>query len=105
MGDTPHNADDPVACLSRHRQDMSACVSRRVGPRGRLVERNLREVTHLRGQTHGTLYGKVCSYDPCPLVQGEVLIYRDRTHLTATFSRRLWPAMRTLLENTLRESR
>jgi hypothetical protein len=105
LGDTPHNADDPVSCLSRHRRDMSACVSRRVGPRGRIVERNLREVTHLRGQTHGTLYGKVCSYDPCPLVQGEVLIYRDRTHLTATFSRRLWPAMRTLLENTLRESR
>jgi hypothetical protein len=102
LGDTPHNADDPVSCLSRHPRDMSACVSRRVGPRGRTVERALRDVTLQHGEQHRSLYGKVCTYDPCPLVQGDVLIYRDRTHLTATFSRRIWPSVRTLIANALR---
>ena len=27
-----------------------------------------------------TLYGKVCTYDPCPLVQGDVLVWRDGGH-------------------------
>jgi hypothetical protein len=101
LGDTPHNRENPVPCLSRHPRDLSACVSRRVQPGARIVERAIRRVTVARGELHRSLYGKVCTYDPCPVVHGDVLVYRDRTHLTATFSRRLTPAVRTLLGDVL----
>jgi hypothetical protein len=101
LGDTPKNDMDPVDCLMRHRGDMSACVSRRRPVPARTIERAIRQVSIDRGAHHRTLYPKVCSYDPCPLVQGGILIYRDRAHLTATFARRLTPSVTRLLEAAL----
>jgi hypothetical protein len=101
LGDTPHNRADPVSCLARHPRNIAACVSPRVPPRARVVERTIRQVTRAAGESHRSLYGKVCSYDPCPLVQGDILIYRDRTHLTATFSRRITPAVASLVAGAL----
>jgi hypothetical protein len=101
LGDTPHNRADPVSCLAQHPRDISACVSPRVPPRARIVERTIRRVTRAAGELHRTLYGTVCTYDPCPLVQGDVLIYRDRTHLTATFSRRITPTVDRLIRFAL----
>jgi hypothetical protein len=40
----------------------------------------------------------VCSYDPCPVIVGDVLMWRDRSHLTATFARQLAPWFVTILE-------
>lgn len=105
LGDTPKNDEDPVDCLMRHRGDMSACVSRRLPSPARTIERAIRQVSIDQGARHRTLYPKVCSYDPCPLVQGGVLIYRDRAHLTATFARQLTPSVTRLLEAALRRPR
>lgn len=101
LGDTPHNRADPVSCLARHPRDMAACVTPRVQPRARIVERTIRRATLAAGELHRSLYAKVCSYDPCPLVQGDILIYRDRTHLTATFSRRITPAVASVVAGAL----
>ena len=46
-------------------------------------------------------FRSVCPYDPCPVVLGTELIWRNRSHLTATIARRLAPSMRVLVEDAL----
>lgn len=101
LGDTPKNRRNPVACLLHNRDDMSACVHPPVAPAWRRVERVISRVSVAMGARHASLYRRVCPYAPCPLVQGDLLIYRDRSHLTATFSRVLAPSLRGMLRQVL----
>ena len=102
LGDVLANRLDPTECLSRHRDDISSCVARRVPPRKRTFELIERRVAAAAGAEFRTLYYKICTYDPCPLVQGNVLIWRGYGHITATIARRLAPSMRTLLRGVVR---
>ena len=101
LGDVPRNYGDPVACLQADPSDLSACSSRRQPPEERSVEQALRTGAQASGAMFGTLYDSICTYDPCPLIHGDVLVWRDRSHLSATFSGRLTPALRTLLGEAL----
>ena len=101
LGDVPRNYGDPVACLQADPSDLSACSSRRQLPEERSVEQALRTGAQASGAMFGTLYDSICTYDPCPLIHGDVLVWRDRSHLSATFSGRLTPALRTLLGEAL----
>jgi hypothetical protein len=105
LGDVPDNHRIPAACLATHPLDMSACQSRRV-PRGqRVVEAALRQAAVRSDAMHRSLYDWICTYDPCPLVQGHVLSWRDRSHITATIARRLTPSMHTLLLAAMAQDR
>ena len=53
------------------------------------------------GGTFISLSAKVCPYDPCPLVVGATLLWRDETHLTARFSRQLAPSIGRLLAQSI----
>ncbi len=97
LGDVPDNRGNPVICLRKHKGDISACTAPRESRGQRTVEAALRQAAVKMGAQFRTLYGKICTYDPCPLVQGEVLMWRDGGHLTATFATRLIPAWRELL--------
>ncbi len=101
LGDVPENAGNPVRCLKSNRRDMSACQAARQPLAQRTIERALRAAAAAAGARFGTLYDQVCSYDPCPLVQGKVLMWRDDRHLTATFTERLTPSLQGLLADTL----
>jgi hypothetical protein len=101
FGDAPRNDGNPVRCLKDHRNDMSACVTRRTPFEKREVEVALREGVVAGGGAFETLYGQVCSYDPCPLVQGHVLVFRDEGHLTVTFTKRMAPSVQQLLAGAL----
>ena len=37
------------------------------------------------------------AYDPCPLIVGHFMMWREETHLTATYSKQLAPSLRRLL--------
>ena len=97
LGDVPQNAGQPVDCLRGNRRDMSRCLARRLPPGKRPVEVAQRTAARKTGQYFGSLYYKICSYDPCPLVQGDILMWRDKSHLTGTFARKLTPAVRQLI--------
>jgi hypothetical protein len=97
LGDVPRNATQPVDCLKLNPTDMSRCQARRLSPGERPVEVAQRTAAREKSQHFGTFYYKICPYDPCPLVQDNVLIWRNKTHLTGTFARRLTPAVRELL--------
>lgn len=102
LGNVPHNQGDPRRCLTNHRHDISACASPRAGRDWRKIENVLRATTRARGATWGGLYAKVCSYDPCSPVQGRILVWRDKSHVTDTFAIQLQPTLRAMLEAALR---
>jgi hypothetical protein len=101
LGDVPRNYGDPVVCLSADASDISACSSPRQAPDERTMEQALRAGAQASGAIFDTLYDSICTYDPCPLVHGDVLVWRDRSHLSATFSGHLAPALRVLLGEAL----
>jgi hypothetical protein len=101
LGDVPQNEGDPIKCLRTNPHDMSVCATRRVPPRKRAIEAVERSVAASAGAQFRTFYEQVCSYDPCPLVHGGVLMWRDAGHLSATFARQLTPSMRRLLRDVV----
>ncbi len=103
--DIPINRGNPVRCLKHHPDDISSCSTRKEPPAGRTVERALEQAARARGATFRSIYNKVCTYDPCPVIQGDILVWRDRGHFTATFSDQLTPAFRTLLSNVIGPTR
>ena len=70
LGDVPHNDDNPVRCLADHRNDLSACATRRERPAAREAEAALRRGATGAGARFAPLHDQACTYDPCPLVQG-----------------------------------
>ena len=101
LGDVPHNSRNPRGCLSRNKKDMSACVSYDNNQLMRQIEDAWRQAAKDKGAQFRTLKGKICSYQPCPLVQGNILMWRDKGHITEKFAVQLTPAVRTLLEQSL----
>jgi hypothetical protein len=104
VGDVPSNSDNPVICLRRHPGNMSACQHPREAPSARPIEAAIRAAARDRGARFGTVHDRICSYDPCPLVQGEILMWRDGSHLTRTFVGQLTPSIREMLETTVAAS-
>ena len=101
VGDVPDNSENPVICLRRHLGNLAACQTPRQPPTRRLVEVAIRAVARDKGARFGTIYDRVCSYDPCPLVQGEILMWRDSSHLTRTIVEQLTPSVREMLARTI----
>ena len=99
--DTPRIDGEPVPCLKRHRKNMSACVTSRTRALSSSVRKVERAAARAAGAWFRNLNYKICSYDPCPLVQGKTLVWRDHGHLTATFSRRLWPSLRNKMRKAV----
>jgi hypothetical protein len=97
LGDIPYNRVNPVGCLTRNKKNISKCVTSRQPLRKRKIELALEQAARVKGATFRRFYDKVCSYDPCPVIQGDVLMYRDRGHFTATFTAQLTPTFRKML--------
>jgi len=97
LGDIPYNRVNPVRCLKRNKKNISKCVTSRQPLYKRKIELAIQQAAKARGATFRRFYNKVCTYDPCPIIQGDVLIYRDRGHLTATFTDQLTPTFRKML--------
>ena len=101
LGDIPYNRVNPVECLKRNPRNVSKCVTSRQPLKKRVIEKALRDAAMAKGARFETFYNKVCSYDPCPIIQGDVLMYRDRGHLTATFAEQLTPTFRKMLTRAI----
>ena len=53
------------------------------------------------GAAFESLNDLVCPYSPCPVVIGDVLLWRNADHITATFAKLLVPSVRALVERHL----
>jgi hypothetical protein len=101
LGDIPTPTRDVPACLRSRRTNISACVTSRSASRRRLHEGANRRATSSNGAMFRSPVGVVCPYDPCPVVVGSLLIWRDERHMTATYARQLAPAMRRWVRQAL----
>ena len=97
LADTPLMGRNPVSCLQEHPADQSACVTPRRDALAPGLDDAERAAAAAMGAEFETLGDLVCPYDPCPVVIGDVLLWRNADHITATFAEQLTPAMRALV--------
>jgi hypothetical protein len=97
LADTPLMRRNPVSCLEADPSDMSACVTPRSEALDPALDAAERETVEAAGAAYESLGDLVCPYDPCPVVIGDVLIWRNADHITATFAAQLAPAMQALV--------
>lgn len=102
LGGTPRNFNgNPVKCLRANQRDISRCVTARQPADARTMDVGLRQAASVTRARYDTLYDQVCTYDPCPVVQGDVLMWRDASHLSETFARQLQPSIERIIVDAL----
>jgi peptidoglycan/LPS O-acetylase OafA/YrhL len=97
VGDTPSSSDEPADCLSRNVRRADRCASERddaVAVSRLAVEQ---DVTDQLGARFLDTSNWLCTEDACPMIIGDILLYRDASHLTTVASE--W--FRPLLEASL----
>ncbi len=102
LGGAPRNfRGNPVKCLKGNRGDVSACVTARQPASARTMDVGLQQAAAGTRARFDSLYDQVCTYDPCPVIQGDVLMWRDGSHLSETFVRQLQPSIERILLDAL----
>ncbi len=93
VADTPRANVDVPACLAQHRDAIEQCATSRADAFTWRHLRREKETVRLTGAKLVDLSAAVCPADPCPPIVGNLLVYRDNHHLTATFARALAAAL------------
>ena len=91
--DSPLAASNVPQCLAGHLRDIRPCAtSKSTAFYGSLgtIEKLAVAAT---GDKLINLTSSICSSWPCPAVKNRAIIFRDQSHLTATFARTLAPAL------------
>ena len=87
--DTPDPGRDVPACLSKHPDDVRACLFTQDDADNREIGIAERVAAEVSGALLIDLTGEICAAWPCSPIDESVLIYRDEDHMTETFSRSL----------------
>jgi peptidoglycan/LPS O-acetylase OafA/YrhL len=97
IGDTPESTEEPTDCLSRNLRRADVCSSERedVVASSRLAIEA--EVANGLGARFIDTSDWLCTDVACPMIIGDILLYRDATHITTVASE--W--FRPLLEASL----
>jgi peptidoglycan/LPS O-acetylase OafA/YrhL len=97
IGPTPYSSVDPPSCLSRHPENVLACATpmAEAVPTRRL--RTEQSGASAAGATFIDPTRWICPTDPCPVVLGRVLVYRDAGHITDLLSAALAPDLEAAL--------
>ncbi len=97
LGDTPTESADVPQCLSGHLKSVAACVS----PRSYAVRGNRLEIENQLAAQFGAktvdTSDWLCTPQACPVIIGDLLVYRDRNHLTPDASESLVPLLEAAL--------
>jgi len=89
--DTPASASDVPGCVSEDLQHLASCAFPRVHDEDK--EFDVRAARSAPGGHLIDINREICPDDLCRAVIGNALVYRDKSHLTATFARTLAPAI------------
>jgi hypothetical protein len=101
LADTPYMQTNPATCLEQDPSDMLACTT----PRSAAIDASFdlaeRAATEAIGASYADLNDLICPYSPCPVVFNDVLAWRNRDHLTATFVKLLAPSLGLAINEAL----
>jgi hypothetical protein len=92
LSDTPRFEVVPSICLSDHLDDVGACAQPRATGIDAVRMATERRAARAAGARYLDTSGWTCA-DACPVVRGNILLYRDDHHMTTEFSIRLAPSL------------
>lgn len=99
LADTPYPGIEVPSCLQAHPTSIVACER----SRAQNVNSAHAAVEAKTAANHGAAFAdlgtETCAYDPCPVLAGKVVMWSDRSHMTATFSRLLGPSMLQVIQS------
>jgi hypothetical protein len=93
LADTPYLQTNPATCLEEDPGDMLACTTPRSVAIDASFDVSERAAVEAAGASYADLNHLVCPYSPCPVVFHDVLAWRNRDHLTASFVTSLAPSL------------
>jgi len=88
LGDTPVLAESAPDCLAAHPRDVAACASTRAEATARVWNGADQAAARATGSAYVPVLPWLCG-TMCTPVIGNITVYRNRFHLTATYSRML----------------
>jgi hypothetical protein len=94
--DLPASSSNVPDCVSKDLHNLDSCAFPRVVDRDKEFE--VRAVKSTPGSKLIDLTSEVCPGGLCRAVIGDALVYRDKSHLTATFARTLAPGLSRRLD-------
>lgn len=102
INDTPGFARTPALCLSKNLHSAHTCVQ----PKGQLLDFELaaleEKITRESNGYYVDMNNYLCTPKDCGPIIGNLLVYRDRHHITADFSQKLSNALGNAIKNKLR---
>ena len=101
LADTPYPGVEVPECLQAHPNSIAACEQPRAQNINSTHAADEAKTAAKHGAAFGDLGGLTCSYDPCPVLDGNVIMWSDDSHMTATFSKLLSPSIRGLIKLAL----
>lgn len=94
IGDGPQSSLDPLVCLSAHPKNALECAT----PVAKAIQNDwISQETAMATEEEISFIDPglwICPTSPCPVILGNLLIYMDGGHLTATFSAALASKLR-----------
>jgi hypothetical protein len=103
LRDTPDMGEDVAGCVSANLDHLDRCAVARKKAivSGQSDELAQDQLGALPGLHYLDLNDSVCPGTRCPAVIGNVLVYRDKDHLTATYATTLAPVLLAQLQPLL----
>lgn len=101
LADTPYLQTNPATCLEQDPSDLVACSTPRSAAIDAAFDAAERSAVEAAGAHYADLNDLVCPYSPCPIVFDDVLAWRNRDHLTATFVTLLAPSLGAIINEAL----
>jgi hypothetical protein len=102
LGDNPDSRDDPATCLSAHLTNVGACANTRTNA----VETGKLEVERSVAEQNGARFVDtsdwLCTDTDCPVIIGDILIFRDINHLTTFAAEWFTPMIEAIVMPYLR---
>jgi peptidoglycan/LPS O-acetylase OafA/YrhL len=100
VGQSPTLSSDPTTCLSEHLSDVQSCST----PRDMAVTPSVRDLGESLARQAGAIYmdpADLLCTDVCPMIDRNLVMYRDKSHLTATYSQSLAGSMGSIISRIL----
>jgi hypothetical protein len=101
LADTPYLQTNPATCLEKDPSDLVACSTPRSAAIDAAFDAAERATVEEAGAHYADLNDLICPYSPCPVVFNDVLAWRNRDHLTATFVITLAPSLSAAINEAL----
>jgi len=102
LGDNPDSRAEPATCLSEHLTNVGACVNSRT----RAVEAGKLEAERSAADQAGARFVDtsdwLCTATDCPLIIGDILMFRDVNHLTTVAADWFTPMLEAVVMPYLR---